>query len=301
MKWAGAGASPHINFNDFVDSYYLPDACARKRGWRLDARVFRNHLAPAFGKYQLGAIAAPQIQAWLHELALKGYKPASRNRFLAVLKAIFGVAEDLGFIADKRALFGRVGRLKRERRPECFLTAAKAARLVLYLIDNDCLAAKAIRLLLLTGARKNEILKAAWADIDLEGGILTVPLSKSGNLRPIALSQAAKEIIRSLPGPGFSPWLFPGRNPLKPLADIYAFWNSVRKALGLNGVRVHDLRHTYASLLVNSGFSLYAAQKALGHASPATTMRYAHFNHATILACAEAVSGLLASEAGRLG
>lgn len=100
-------------------------------------------------------------------------------------------------------------------------------------------------------------------------------------------------MLRALPRVPGSPWLFPGKAPGKPLSDLYSFWNSIRKELGLDGVRIHDLRHSYASFLVNSGHSLYEVQKLLGHSDPRTTMRYAHLGQAPLLAAAETVSACL--------
>ena len=90
------------------------------------------------------------------------------------------------------------------------------------------------------------------------------------------------------------PWVFPGHAPGKPLSDIYLFWNKLRRKLGLQGIRVHDLRHTFASLLVNAGHSLYEVQKLLGHSDPRTTMRYAHLGQSSLLAATQTVSTRLA-------
>lgn len=156
---------------------------------------------------------------------------------------------------------------------------------------SDRPEAFALRLLLLTGGRKSEILKARWENVRLDQRLLTVPLSKSGRPRHILLSEAAIKVLRVLPRTLGNPWLFPGHAPGKPLSDIYRFWNELRRSLGLADVRIHDLRHTFASFLVNAGHSLYEAQKMLGHSDPRTTMRYAHLGQASLLAAAETVSG----------
>lgn len=117
-----------------------------------------------------------------------------------------------------------------------------------------------------------------------------MPLSKSGRPRHILLSDAALEVLRAIPRSPGNPWLFPGHAPGKPLSDLYLFWNRLRRELGLADVRIYDLRHTFASFLVNAGHSLYEAQKMLGHGDPRTTMRYAHLGQASLLAAAETVS-----------
>ena len=117
-----------------------------------------------------------------------------------------------------------------------------------------------------------------------------MPLSKSGKPRHIPLSDEAIAVIRAIPRQPGNPWLFPGRAPGKPLSDLYLFWNKLRRELGLADVRIHDLRHTFASFLVNAGHSLYEVQKLLGHGDPRTTMRYAHLGQASLLAATETVS-----------
>jgi len=156
----------------------------------------------------------------------------------------------------------------------------------------------ALLLLLLTGARKSEILKARREHVDLERGLLTVPLSKSGKPRHISLSREAAAVIRSLPRIPGVPWLFPGRAPDKPLSDIYLFWNGLRRRIGLDDVRVHDLRHTFAGFLVTAGHSLYEVQKLLGHSDPRTTMRYAHLGQDALRRAAETVSRRLGRQRG---
>ncbi len=154
--------------------------------------------------------------------------------------------------------------------------------------------AKAVKLLLLTGGRKSEILKAQWVHIHLERRFLTVPESKSGKPRHIPPSDAAVAVLRSIPRVPGCPWPFPGRVSGKPLSDIYLFWDKLRRTLGLHDVRIHDLRHTFASMLVNAGHPLYEVQKLLGHSDPCTTMRYAHLGQASLSAAAQTVGRLLA-------
>lgn len=108
---------------------------------------------------------------------------------------------------------------------------------------SDRPEAFALRLLLLTGGRKSEILKARWENVRLDQRLLTVPLSKSGRPRHILLSEEAIKILRALPRTPGNPWLFPGHAPGKPLSDIYRFWNELRRSLGLADVRIHDLAH----------------------------------------------------------
>lgn len=275
----------------FIARVYVPHAMARKRSWLLDERIARRHILPSFGARRLCDISRADVDDWLGSLRSGGYSPASCNRFLAVFKSLCALAEARGLpggnpcagVSAFRAGFARSRHLE----------AAEAGRLMRELAQSRSAEARALELLLLTGARKGEILKARWENIDFGRRLLTVPLSKSGHARHIALSRAAMRVIASLPSRGRSPWLFPGRNPDRPRSDIYVFWNRLRQRLGLGSVRIHDLRHSFASFLVNAGHSLYEVQKLLGHRDPRTTMRYAHLGNEALLAATESVSALL--------
>ena len=137
-----------------------------------------------------------------------------------------------------------------------------------------------IRLLLYTGARKREVLDAKWDDIDWSRRLLMIPAarSKSKKVHYIPLSDAAVELLQALPRQEDIPWVFFNPKTKKPPVSIFYAWDSIRKKVGLSEVRLHDLRHSYASFLVNAGRSLYEVQKLLGHHDPKVTMRYAHLS-----------------------
>ena len=142
-------------------------------------------------------------------------------------------------------------------------------------------------MLLLTGGRRNEITQARWDCVDLEKGTLLVPLSKSGKPRTISLSGAAAELISGLPSRGKSDWLFPSPQTSRPCAALYYPWDRIRKRAGLGDLRLHDLRHSYASNLVNGGVSLYVVQQLLGHSNPRMTQRYSHLEQDTLAKASE--------------
>jgi len=230
----------------------------------------------------------------MQNLTIRGLAPATCNRILAVFKSICSLATTHGLLPAGQSPCADVLPFKIHTLRERYLTQDEARRLMQELEKSDRPEAAAIRLLLLTGARKNEILKARWEHIRLDLRLLIVPLSKSGKPRHIPLSDEAIMLIRAIPRVPGCPWLFPGRAPGKPLSGVYVFWNKLRCGLGLADVRIHDLRHTFASFLVNAGHSLYEVQKLLGHSDPRTTMRYAHLGQASLVAAAETVSIFLA-------
>jgi integrase len=147
------------------------------------------------------------------------------------------------------------------------------------------------KLLLLTGARKSELLQASWDHFDLEKGVWTKPssLTKQKKREYLPLSEGALAVLQQLKALNpDSPYLFPGVKQDRPMQNVQTFWRIALKKAGLADVRIHDLRHTHASHLVSSGLSLSIVGKLLGHTQAATTQRYAHLadeslRHATSL------------------
>ncbi len=294
VRRRGRRAEPDsMKLDAFVCAGYLPHIQLRKRSWRMDERIARQHLSPAFGDRQLADIGRKEVETWLRDLLVRGLAPATCNRILAVFKSICSLAGTHGLLPAGQSPCAGVLPFKIHNLRERYLTPDEARRLMRELERSARPEASAIRLLLLTGARKSEILKARWEHVRLDLRLLIVPLSKSGKPRHIPLSDEAMKVIRSIPRQPDCAWLFPGRTTGKPLSDVYGFWNRLRRALGLADVRIHDLRHTFASFLVNAGHSLYEVQKLLGHSDPRTTMRYAHLGQASLVAAAETVSGFL--------
>ena len=278
----------------FVEDIYLPHMRLRKRSWTVDARLASRFIYPTFGNREIRNIRAIEVERWLDRLTNK-LAPSSCNRVLAVFKTICSLAVRQGIVPASASPCSGVFSLKLQTPRERYLSPDEAVRLMTILEQSERQEAQALRLLLLTGARKSEILKARWENVHLDLHMISVPISKSGKTRYIFLSDAARDILAGLKSRGKSPWLFPGRSSRKPISDIFAYWKEVREELNLADVRIHDLRHTFASFLVNAGHTLYEAQKMLGHADPRTTMRYAHLGQDALVTAAETVSKLLES------
>ncbi|WP_235535261.1 site-specific integrase [Sphingomonas sp. Leaf339] len=168
----------------------------------------------------------------------------------------------------------------RQRRPVSCGTAASASKnpQLRHIVD----------LLLLTGARVRELLDARWEHVNVERKAWLIPTSKTGKPRHVPLSSAALAVIAELPRFNGCPWLVPNPNTLKPFVSIKHGWQGAREAAGLPDVRIHDLRHSAASFMVNSGVDLFAVGKVLGHASYQSTQRYSHLANDTLLAAVEA-------------
>jgi len=280
-------------FDTFISFSYIPHIRLRKRSWQVDERIFQRHLSPIFGHRRITDLNREEIELWLHDLTVQGLAPATCNRILAVFKSVCSLAVSHGLLSMSNNPCLGVYPMKTMSYRERYLSAPEARKLVRELERSTRLEAMALRLLLLTGARKSEILQARWENVRLDQHLLTVPLSKSGRPRYIFLSKEATDVVQALPKQPGNPWLFPSKHPGKHLSDLYWFWDRIRQKLGLADVRVHDLRHTFASFLVNSGHSLYEVQKLLGHSDPRTTARYAHLSENSLLAAAQAVSHCL--------
>lgn len=145
-----------------------------------------------------------------------------------------------------------------------------------------------VGLLLLTGCRVRELLDAKWEHVDVERKAWFIPTSKTGKSRHVPLSSAALAIVKALPRYKGCPYLVPNPETLKPFVSIKNGWKVAIKTAKLPGLRIHDLRHSAASFMVNSGVDLFAVGKVLGHASYQSTQRYSHLAQDTLLAAVEA-------------
>jgi len=153
-------------------------------------------------------------------------------------------------------------------------------------------SAAALRLLLFTGCRLREILHLKWAHVDIERGLLFLPDSKTGK-KTVVLNAPAMAVLASLDRQGT--YVVPADNPERPRSDLKRPWQAISKRAGLEGVRLHDLRHTYASFGAGSGLGLPIIGKLLGHSQAATTARYAHLDNDPVRRAAEAIGGRIAA------
>lgn len=222
--------------------------------------------------------------------------PIRANRVGEVLRKMFNLAVSHWKMRPDNPAASFTRRIENSR--ERFLSLQELERLteVLDRYGSDR-AADVIRMLLLTGARLGEVLSSQFVHFDVEHAIWTKPAAttKQRRIHRVPLSSAAVALVRNrkeLVQPG-CPWLFPGHTADQPLQDIRKFWYSVRAEAGIPEVRIHDLRHTYASLLVSGGMSLPMIGRLLGHTQSQTTMRYAHLMDDPLREGVEAVGNML--------
>lgn len=282
-----------MRVNEFWEKDYLPHAMNNKRSWQYDVRCYKAHIKSTFGNRDINNITIELVDLWQDGLAVK-YSKATISRISSLLKSMLNLAERHKILKRENNIAKEI-KIFPVSKKERFLSIEECKKLKAALEHSDSYCADIIMLLLLTGARKSEIFKARWKDIDFERKTLTVPISKDGKPRIIELSDNALEIFGKYRG-NKSQWIFPSRGRGKKenhVGDIFFFWNNLRQTLGLQDVRLHDLRHTYASLLVNQGQSLYVVQRLLGHKSPSTTMRYAHLDRKILQDAANAVGAAI--------
>jgi len=266
----------------FVRDSYLPFVATYKRSWKTDETILRIHALPSLGRLRLDEIGTDRIVALVGQMRNKGYAGGTSNRAVVILRYLFNLAVKWkvpGVAANPTAGVEMGSEVQRNR----FLTKDETQRLVSAIsADENTTAANAILLLLLTGGRRNEITHARWEHVLWEERKLHVPLSKSGKPRWISLGEAAMSLLRSLPRDDGNDYIFPSPVTGRPSPSLWFPWDRIRQRAGLGDVRLHDLRHSFASFLVNGGVSLYIVQALLGHANARTTQRYAHLASDTL-------------------
>lgn len=265
-------------------------------------RLLEKHVKPKLGTKPVAEVTRADIARLHHGLRARPY---IANRVLAVLGKAFTLAERWGLRPEGSSNPARGVDRYRERARERFLSTAELARLgdVLRRADTAAGALElkvspfgvaALRLLLLTGCRRDEVLGLRWRDVDFERGLLLFPDSKTG-AKTVPLSAPAAELLADLPRLEGSPWVLPGRDPAKRFVGLRNQWLRVREAAGLEDVRLHDLRHSFASVAAGGGESLPLIGALLGHTQAQTTKRYAHLADDPRRGAAERTAGTIAS------
>jgi integrase len=279
--------------NSFVSNSYLPFIRTYKRSWRTDETILRLHVLRTLGGLALDEINTDRVVGLITGMKSKGYATATSNRVLVILRYLYNLAlkwKVPGLDHNPTAGVELNPEVQRSR----FLSKEEAQRLVSSLAaDENRVAANAILLLLLTGGRRNEITQAKWEHVIWSERKLLVPLSKSGKPRWISLSSSAIELLSALPRSNEDVFIFPSAVTGRPCASLWFPWRRIRARAQLDDVRLHDLRHSFASFLVNEGVSLYVVQALLGHANARTTQRYAHLIADTLSQATDIVDGIL--------
>ncbi len=275
-----------------MDAFAAEFLDRQARHWKprtltASAYVVRKYILPAFGHMTVDEIAVEHVRDWFASMAKR---PGAANRAMPTLSVMMKMAELWGYRAHNSNPCRNMRRY-RMKPMERFLTAEEVARLNAVLVRDEfwCPHVVAIvRLLMLTGCRFGEIAALEWDWI--KGQRILLPDSKSGP-RTVWLSSAARTVIDAIPryGPD-CPFLFPARPPTRPVDNIEYQWNRIREEAGLPGLRLHDLRHSWASVAAMNGVDMVTIAKLLGHALVETTERYVHLSDRSVADAADRVS-----------
>lgn len=280
-------------FEDFARDRYLPYAKGYKRSWDSDDSYLRNHLLPKFGKRHLDEITQEEVIAYHQNRRASGYAPATANRFVILLRYMYNLAKKWQIPGAEQNPGVGVPLFETNNKRERYLTTEETQRLIQIIQDSENSQLKYIvPLLLLLGCRKRELLDAKWDQFDLDRRLWRIPLCKSGKARHVPISDGVLHLLSQMPRWEGCPYLVPNPKTKQPYASVYFSWNTARKLAGMPELRMHDLRHSTASFLVNSGRSLYEVQRILGHSQIQTTQRYAHLSQATLLEAVDAVASV---------
>lgn len=266
------------------------------KGYR---RLIERTILPALGRHRVTEVTRADIAKLHHDLR---HIPYEANRCLEVISKMFSLAEMWGLRPDGSNPRKHIKKYAEEKR-ERFLSPAELKRVgdVLREMADEGIelssAIAAARLLILTGCRLGEIMTLQWEHVDLAGRALRLPDSKTG-AKVVHLGQPAIDVLTSIKKVDKNPWVIVGTLPGARLTDLQPFWQRVRTRAGLKDVRIHDLRHTFASTAVASGQGLPMIGKLLGHTQVQTTARYAHLAADPVQTAADAVANTLSHALG---
>ncbi|BBP45107.1 integrase [Thiosulfatimonas sediminis] len=279
-------------FAAFIAQLYLPHIKSRKRSWKTDVSLLKNHLLPALGKKRLDEITKRDLIS-IFTQHRETHAPGSTNRIIILVRYIFNLAIKWEIPIEKNPTTG-IDLYPVNNAKERYLTKEEATRLFEALETSRSIMLKYIvSALLLTGARKNEVLKAKWEDFDFDQRIWTIEFNKSGKTRHVPMTDGLMDLLAQVPRYEGCDWVFPNPDTKKPYQHIFYAWDVVRKRAGMPELRIHDLRHSFASFLVNGGRSLYEVQKILGHTQVKTTQRYAHLSQDSLRSAADTATNMV--------
>ncbi len=272
----------------FFEDSYLPYIKPRKRSWAGDVGLFNNRVKPAFGHLRLNELKRQEVQTFHANLLTEGISEATADHHVKLIRQMLNRAVEWSVIETNPIT--RIKLFNPDNRKELYLDPAELERLLQVLrTDSNRTVCNVAMFLLATGARLNEALSATWEHIDRPNRVWRIPAStsKSKRVRSVPLNDAALDVLATLTRKG-KDGKATGR-----LNYVHKVWDRLRKAADLPTLRIHDLRHQYASFLVNSGRSLYEVQKILGHSSHSVTERYSHLSSKSLMDAANSASIIL--------
>jgi integrase len=275
-------ASGAVTVKDLCEKYLEEHSKPNKKSWRDDESRINNILVPRLGKRRVDALTRTDVATLYGKIRKR--TPYQANRTLALISSMYNMAAEWEIVPTDFQNPARLSKNVRftEKERDRWVTPDEMPALA-KAIDAEAnpYIRAAFWCYLLTGVRKSELLKVKWAHVDWERKELKLPDTKPGRTHFVPLTAPVLALLQDLPRLESNPYVFPGQRPGKHLSNISFAWLRIRKAAGVEDVRLHDLRRTVGSWLAQSGATLHLVGKVLGHSKPSTTAVYAHFadNH----------------------
>ena len=285
-----------VSFHDFFQQSYMSHAKAHCLGYRKKSQMYELRLKKEFGSKKLDQIQTHQVSTWHSGMVEDGLSPAYADRFLALLRHALNMAVEWDMLEKNSA--ARVKQFNPDNSIEQHLNQEELKRLLKILrTDKNRTVCLIALFLLATGARLNEVLQAKWEDIDKDNKVWRIPAAnaKSKRSRLLPLNTfAINDVLDQLNTEGKYEHLFVNNKTGKAYCCINKTWNRLRSECDLPGFKLHSLRRSYASFVVNSGHSLYQASRLLGHSDTSITANhYAVLARDSLQSAAESVGDIL--------
>ncbi len=265
-----------MTLDTFMTDHFCPHCKVHLRSWKRNEQLYRIRIKPVFGEKKLSEITRYDVQRFQNELSKEKLSPASQDHHIKLLRRALNLAVQWEFL-EKNVLKGIKLRLV-DNELHDVADDEQLTRLVEVLrTDENRPVCNILMFLLSTGARLNEALQATWSQVDFDKGLWTIPATnaKSKKSRSVPLNDSAMYVLAEAgKGTKFDA-IFANPQTGKPFTTITRVWYRLRKAAGISKMRIHSLRHQFASLLVSSGRSLFDVQVLLGHSDPRVSQRYA--------------------------
>lgn len=262
-----------------------------------DRRRLDRYILPAWAGLKVTSIKRPDVAALHTKIGKRA--PYEANRILALCSKMFNLARSWGFVPEGHPNpAADIDRFKEQKRDR-WITPEELPRLAQAINEEPNQSARfALWLYLLTGARKSEVLRARWKDVSFERAELRLSDTKAGRVHYVPLSSPALALLKEIPRQEGNPFILPGLKTGAHLVNVAKPWNRVRKAAGVEDVRLHDLRRTVGSWLAQSGNSLHLIGRVLNHSNASTTQVYARFGEDHVRAALEQHGARIMGAAG---
>lgn len=290
-----------VLLSEFFDKRFYPHLEVTRRRPRLVQQIFNRHIRKSLGHLQLNELDNEVLDNWVRLHIKRRYKPGTINKHIFLVNQLLNVARHWGLIDHNSFQNRTIKRLPTGDYKQRFLTEAEVRRMLdACARDQHPFLYFFAKLLILTGARSGEARLAKWRDFDVQQRIWTVPVSKNGRSRRIVISTAVIELLKDIRAQADrlylpykqSDYCFINPKSKRPYDSFHCAWDRTRIIAELPELRIHDMRHTYASLLINKGASIYEVQTLLGHHHISMTARYAHLLPSTLQSRVEIVSDM---------